>query len=129
MAFQSGGAYVLAVGDDHVFVDCGPVGLAGRGGHGHNDCLSVDAVLAGTHLLADSGSFVYTASPKWRDRFRSTAFHNTPLIDGEEQNRFVAGSLWLLHDDAIPEVRAWEMTDEKIRFQEPTPATGGCTLP
>ncbi len=30
---------------DHVFIDCGPLGLAGRGGHGHNDCLAFEAVL------------------------------------------------------------------------------------
>jgi hypothetical protein len=116
-AFSVGGVYILAAGSDHVFVDCGPVGLAGRGGHGHNDCLAVDAVLCGAHLLTDAGSYVYTASPEWRNRFRSTASHNTPEIDGAEQNRFVDGSLWLLHDDAKPEVREWRIADDTIRFQ------------
>src|SRR5262249_49840100 len=50
-AFPDGGVYVLRGERDHVFVDCGPVGLAGRGGHGHNDCLAFDAVLDGVHLF------------------------------------------------------------------------------
>jgi hypothetical protein len=106
-AFASGGVYVLRSGDDHVFIDCGPVGLAGRGGHGHNDCLSFEATLAGTKVIVDSGSYVYTASAEWRNRFRSTAAHNTPMVDGEEQNR-IPHSLWQLADDAVPEVELAE---------------------
>ncbi len=44
-AFREGGVYILRA-TDHVFVDCGPVGLAGLGGHGHNDALSFEAWLA-----------------------------------------------------------------------------------
>ena len=106
--FPDGGCAVLRRGDDHVFVDLGPVGLGGRGGHGHNDCLSFDAVLDGVHLITDCGSFVYTASVEWRNRFRSTAFHNTPRVDGEEQNRFVATTnLWQLQYDAVPDLLEW----------------------
>jgi hypothetical protein len=111
-AFPDGGVYVLARGDDHVVVDCGPVGLAGRGGHGHNDCLSFEATLAGRKLITDSGSYVYTASPADRNRFRSTAAHNTPRIDGVEQNR-IPDSLWLLEDDAQPEA----LLVEELRFR------------
>ncbi len=103
-AFPDGGVYVLRGGGDHVFIDAGPVGLAGRGGHGHNDCLSFDAVLDGTHLVADCGAYIYTASPTWRNHFRGTAAHNTPQVDGEEINR-IPESLWFLSEDARPEVR------------------------
>ena len=102
-AFREGGVVVLRSGEDHVFVDCGPVGLAGRGGHGHNDCLSLEATLAGTKVLTDCGCFVYTASPELRNRFRSTAAHNTPQVDGAELNR-IPESLWLLEDDAQPQL-------------------------
>jgi uncharacterized heparinase superfamily protein len=101
-AFPDGGVYVLGRGDDHVVVDCGPVGLAGRGGHGHNDCLSFEATLDGVRLIVDSGSYVYTGDPAARNRFRSTDAHNTPRIDGEEQNR-IPESLWQLVEDARPE--------------------------
>ena len=111
-SFPDGGVYVLAAGDDHVFVDCGPIGLAGRGGHGHNDCLSFEATLAGTRVVTDSGSYVYTASPEERNRFRATGAHNTPRIDGEEQNR-IPESLWLLEEDARPE----PLLVEELRFR------------
>jgi Heparinase II/III-like protein/Heparinase II/III N-terminus len=106
-AFPNGGIFILRGGGDHVFIDCGPVGLAGRGGHGHNDCLSFEATLAGVRLVRDSGSYVYTASPELRNQFRSTAFHNTPGIDNEEQNRIDPTLLWLLTEDAKPELRLW----------------------
>ncbi len=100
-AFPDGGVYILRAPGAHVFIDCGPVGLAGRGGHGHNDILAFDAVLGGVAVVTDSGSYVYTASVEQRNRFRATAAHNTPQIDSQEVNRFVSASdLWSLHDDA-----------------------------
>jgi hypothetical protein len=102
-AFASGGAYVLRAARAHVFIDCGPVGLAGRGGHGHNDILSFEAELDGTAAVSDAGCYVYTASFEDRNRFRATAAHNTPQIDDEEINRFISPDLlWFLRDDAQP---------------------------
>ena len=107
--FAQGGFYIMQNERDHVIIDCGPVGLAGRGGHGHNDCLSFEAVLDRVKLITDCGAYVYTASYKDRNLFRSTAYHNTPQIDGQEINRFISpGHLWSLRYDAVPEVRKWE---------------------
>ena len=111
-SFPRGGVYVLAGDQDHVVIDCGPVGLAGRGGHGHNDCLSFEATLAGERVVGDCGSYVYTASPVERNRFRATAAHNTPAVDGAEQNR-IPESLWLLEEDARPE----PLLVEELRFR------------
>lgn len=108
-AFEDSSVYAMAGGGDHVFIDAGPVGMKGRGGHGHNDCLSFEAVLDGVPLIVDSGAYVYTASVEWRNRFRSTAAHNTPMVDGQEQNRIVRPEyLWTLMDDARPTVRLWQ---------------------
>ncbi len=107
-AFRDGGVFVLRGDGDHVFVVCGPAGLAGRGGHGHNDCLGFEATLDGVRVVRDCGSYVYTASPAARNRFRSTAFHSTPRIDGEEQNRFDPALLWTMTEDALPDLRSWE---------------------
>jgi len=60
-AFPAGGFYIMRNDRDHILIDCGPVGLAGRGGHGHNDCLSFEAVLDGIHLVSDCGAYLYTA--------------------------------------------------------------------
>jgi len=111
-SFPHGGVYVLAGDHDHVVIDCGPVGLAGRGGHGHNDCLSFEATLAGVRVVTDCGSFVYTASPTERNRFRATGAHNTPRVDAAEQNR-IPDSLWLLENDALPET----LLVEELRFR------------
>lgn len=102
-AFPSGGAYILRADHAHVFIDCGDVGFGGRGGHGHNDALSFEAVLRGIKVVEEGGCFVYTASFAERNYFRSTAAHNTPRIDDEEINRFVDPELlWYLRDDAHP---------------------------
>ena len=107
LAFPEGGAYVMRHGGHHVFIDCGPVGLAGRGGHGHNDALSFEAWLDGVPVVVDRGAYVYTASFEERNEFRSTASHNTPYIDGEEINRFDPENLWSLQDDAQAKCEAW----------------------
>ena len=101
--FPDAGFFVLRSAAQYVFVDAGPVGFKGRGGHGHNDCLSFEWHAFGRPVLTDSGAFVYTASPEWRNRFRSTAFHNTIRVDGEEVNRFPSAvALWSLRNDAVP---------------------------
>ena len=107
-AFPSGGFYVLRSARAHVFVDCGEVGMHGRGGHGHNDILSFELWLDGMNLITDCGAYLYTASREWRNRFRSTAFHNVVQVDGEELNRFISPeNLWQLHDDARPRDVVW----------------------
>ena len=108
-AFTDGGFYVLRCERAHVFVDCGEVGMHGRGGHGHNDILSFEVWLDGMNLVTDCGAYLYTASPEWRNRFRSTAFHNVVQVDGEEVNRFISPeNLWQFHDDARPMDVVWE---------------------
>lgn len=117
-AFPDGGFYIMRNDRDHVFIDCGPVGLAGRGGHGHNDILSFEAVLDGELLIVDSGCYVYTASYAERNNFRSTAYHNTPMIDGEEVNRFISSTdLWQLHYDARPSVLEWTTAPDRDIFR------------
>jgi uncharacterized heparinase superfamily protein len=107
VAFPEGGVYVMRDNGNHIFIDCGPIGLAGRGGHGHNDALSFEAWLEGAPLVIDRGSFVYTGSFEKRNEFRSTASHNTPCVDGEEINRFDPGNLWNMQDDAQAECTVW----------------------
>jgi hypothetical protein len=101
--FPDSGFFVLRSAAQYLFVDAGPVGFKGHGGHGHNDCLSFEWHAFGRPVLTDSGAFVYTASPEWRNRFRSTAFHNAIRIDGAEINRYPSElALWSLRNDAVP---------------------------
>ncbi len=117
IAFEQGGFYIMQNDCDHVFIDCGPIGLAGRGGHGHNDCLAFAAMLDHELLISDCGAYVYTASPSDRNLFRSTAYHNTPQVDHAEINRFIdERHLWHLHYDAKPIVQHWETTQQHTIF-------------
>ena len=116
--FGEGGFYVLRGGGDHLFADCGPVGLAGRGGHGHSDALAFELALDGVTLVTDSGSYVYTADWRARNAFRGTAYHSTPQVDDGEVNRLVAPrDLWNLRDDAHPVVEEWRPDGRRPRLR------------
>jgi hypothetical protein len=116
-AFPAGGFYVLRAPHTHVFVDGSEVGMRGRGGHGHNDVLSFELVLGGVNVITDCGAYVYTASREWRNRFRSTEFHNVVQVDGEELNRFISPEhMWTLHDDAKPFDVVWRTGPELDYF-------------
>ena len=107
-AFDAGGFYVLRSDRAHVFIDCGEVGMHGRGGHGHSDITSLEVWLDGMNVVSDCGAYLYTASREWRNLFRSTAFHNVVQVDGEELNRLISPDhLWHLRDDARPKDVAW----------------------
>lgn len=116
-AFPAGGYYVLRSSAAHVIVDCGEVGMRGRGGHGHNDILSFELFLNGLNVVTDCGSYLYTASREWRNAFRSTAYHNVVQVDDEECNRFVsANHLWTLQYDALPGDQQWLTTADVDAF-------------
>jgi hypothetical protein len=109
VAFPAGGFYVLRSPSAHVIVDCGEVGMGGRGGHGHNDITSFELFLNGINVVTDCGAYLYTASREWRNRFRSTAFHNVAQVENEELNRFLGpDALWQLHYDAHPVDLEWK---------------------
>jgi hypothetical protein len=112
-AFKQGGFYILRDQKNHIFIDCGPLGLAGRGGHGHNDLLAFEGVLDKELLFTDCGQYLYTADFSERNQFRSTSYHNTPQINEEEINRFIRWDyLWNLHNDAGFFAENWEVCSE-----------------
>ncbi|OQW43932.1 MAG: hypothetical protein A4S16_05465 [Proteobacteria bacterium SG_bin6] len=117
IAFPEGGFYVLRDSRNHVFIDCGPLGLAGRGGHGHSDLLAFEAAIDGVTLVSDCGAYQYTANFRERNAFRSTAYHNTPQIDGEEIYRFFGErDLWSLRDDGAFEALEFKQGAERSSF-------------
>ena len=117
-AFHGGGFYVLRTDRAHVIVDCGEVGMHGRGGHGHSDITNLEVWLDGMNLVTDCGTYLYTASREWRNLFRSTASHNVVQVDGEELNRLVSPDhLWQLRDEARPLDVAWHWGDRADYFR------------
>jgi len=80
------GYYVSrSTGGDHLVLDAGPHGYQ-NGGHAHADALSLTLNVGGVPFLIDPGTGSYTANRELRDRFRSTALHNTLTLDGRSQS-------------------------------------------
>lgn len=75
----------------YMSVRCGSIGQKGKGGHSHNDQLSIELSINGKDVIKDPGTYLYTPIPEKRNYFRSTKVHFTPFVDGKEQND-MAGS-------------------------------------
>jgi len=108
-AFPKAGIYVMRHGDCYLVCDCGSNGQRGLGGHAHNDTLSFE-LYAGRPWIVDPGTYTYTGNLSEYDWFRSTAAHNTLVVDGEEQARVDPREPFLLAPDARPTVHRWTAT-------------------
>ena len=115
-AFADSGWYLFKGNGLYLLVSCGPVGLFGTGSHSHNDKLSFELSLAGQDLIVDPGAYIYTPDPKARDRFRSTACHNTVMVDGQEQNRSDPSTRFSMFDDTRARCVKWEQDGESVKF-------------
>jgi len=96
------GIGVLKHGSAELLFFAIPNGILGKGSHTHNDKLSFVLRVGGQEVLCDSGTGCYTKDIATRNRFRSTAAHNTLMIDGMEQNRIDASpqGLFILGNEA-----------------------------
>lgn len=54
----------------------------GPDAHAHNDQLAIELWLDGAPVIRDPGSYLYTAAPEWRDRYRSIRAHDAPWLEG-----------------------------------------------
>lgn len=79
------GWHVIRNAHAEAMLEFGGYGPFGQAGHGHNDALSLCVHWGNEALLIDPGTFLYTPDPVARNRFRSTAVHNTVQCDGLEQ--------------------------------------------
>lgn len=99
-AYGAGGFAILGrhLGDAdeiRVLFDVGPLGYNRTAAHGHADVLAVTVSACGRELLVDSGTYCYNSAPDLRRHLRSTAAHNTLLVDGENQSPYGGSFLWL----------------------------------
>jgi hypothetical protein len=95
------GYAVLRSPSAHAIVDVGRFGFL-NGGHAHADALSIVLSVHGHRLLIDPGTSTYTMDREVRDRFRSTAMHNTVVIDGRPQSRPAGPFHWHALPQASP---------------------------
>ncbi|MCB1985400.1 MAG: alginate lyase family protein [Burkholderiales bacterium] len=112
--FDNSGYYILRSGwgqsetafqDERYFMlDCGPLGA---GNHGHLDALSFEAAAFGRSLIVDPARYTYheNGEVNWRVKFRSTESHNTVLVDGKNQTRYVPGPARYKIKGPAPETR------------------------
>lgn len=112
-AFSDAQIFIQRADDLYAIIDCGDHGARGRGSHAHSDALSLELFAYGTTFLRDPATFVYTASKRWRNLFRSTAYHNTVRIDGQEISPFNEDELFAFRANVHPQVNDWESNDER----------------
>lgn len=117
-AFGEGGYFVMRDGweptDNMLVVDCGEVGAL-SGGHGHSDALAIETAVGGKTLLVDSGTYTYHESTEIRDYFRTTAAHNTLMVDGRSQSE--PGGKFSWKSRANTTVHSW-IAEERFNFFE-----------
>lgn len=110
--FPLGGYYFMRHDDNFMAISAASNGQLGNGGHKHNDTLSFDLSVFGQPVILDPGTYIYTADFRERNRFRSTAYHNTIRVDEQEINRFRDDMLFSLQDDTHPVLLSWSTTSE-----------------
>lgn len=116
-SFPDAGWYIMRHNDDYCFISCGPNGQDGNGGHAHNDKLSFELMLDGEDIVVDPGTYVYTANPKKRNKFRSTKYHNTINFNGYEQSQMPEKDMFSLPDRVRINEAALKEINNNIVFQ------------
>ncbi len=82
--FPEAGYYCIEKYGLKILLDAGELGPCYMPGHSHCDGLSFELALDGRALFVNSGTGLYQG--RLRPYFRSTAAHNTVVVDGEEQS-------------------------------------------
>ena len=111
-AFPYAGIYIMRKDDLYLCFNASDAGINGRGSHGHNDALSIEVSAHGTAFIVDPGTYVYSADLDKRHEFRSTAYHSTVQIDGEEQNTTDRDTPFVIGNEAKPRVLEWKASED-----------------
>ncbi len=88
IAYPMFGIYIYKSPALYLCINATDNGQKGNAGHAHNDKLSFELFMDGECIYQDSGTYVYTAIPEERNRFRSVRMHNTIYV-GKEQNEYI----------------------------------------
>lgn len=70
--------------------------------HTHCDLLSFDFSIGSNHFIVDPGTYAYTSSVKLRNEFRSTAKHNTLIIDNIDIYKLPIDDMFSVENFAYP---------------------------
>ena len=83
--FPDAGYYIFRKDDWKLIVDAGQPGPSYIPGHAHCDALSFELYRGGIPIVMNCGTYAYQTEQ--RSFFRSTAAHNTVMINGTEQSQ------------------------------------------
>lgn len=105
---------IVRLGNAFLAISCGPNGMQGFGGHGHNDRLSFELNVNGYDLVVDGGCLVYTSNPAMRNQYRSTSAHSTISVVDQEQDPWPPGiaGLFVLKERIRP--RLWKDENQVV---------------
>ena len=81
--------------------------------HTHCDWYSFVLSVKGIPFIIDPGTYVYSSDFVERNLFRSTAMHNTVVIDGENQEEMPENRLWSVKHTGSSRIINWTTDDEK----------------
>jgi hypothetical protein len=76
--FADFGVYVFRSQRMHLAIRCGRAVSDVFGVHAHDDQLAFDLAVDMEHVAIDPGTYVYTPSASWRNRYRSAYAHHVP---------------------------------------------------
>ena len=109
------GYFVMHHMSDKMVLDCGIIGPDYQPGHAHCDTLSYELALDGKTVFVDSGVHDYENSPT-RRYARSTAAHNTVVVDGMEQSE-VWGTFRVARRAAPITAKLEKLSESQCRFE------------
>jgi len=112
---ESGIAIVRGEGC-YLAVTNGKVGTRGFGNHKHNELLGFEYHYGAAPIVIDPGGFVYTSDFAARNQFRGTAYHNTLMIDGVEQNETNPEWIFRMFEKADPEHLLFEESGDQVTY-------------
>ena len=115
--FPEFGLAVARRGGHYVVVTNGAVGTKGFGNHKHNELLSFEYHCDGAPVIVDPGSFCYTSDFAARNLFRGTAYHNTVVVDGIEQNEINPEWIFRMFEKANPEHLAFAEDGDWVEYR------------
>jgi hypothetical protein len=92
--FRDAGQVVLRGARLHAMFDAGPFGFGALAAHAHCDALAVTVAFDDRPLLVERGTYLYNGDREARDRYRSTAAHNTVQLGAREQGDAAGPFLW-----------------------------------
>ena len=107
--FQKGGHIFFK--DDigqYLFFNCGHFGYTPFPHHGHSDALSVEICLNHETITMDAGGYAYRDDPI-RHFVRSTAAHNTVMVDGRDQSE--TSGIFKVGKTAATKIVKWQINE------------------